>query len=282
MKLKPFAVVGVAAVASLASPAMAQVQPSFTDVKPTDWAYQAIVNLNTRYGCLAGYPNKTFQPGKTASRSDLSAMLNHCLDNLTVYIDERDSTTQGLLNTKITAVSNRLAAAEKVAASKAQGVGNYLGAGVLVDNQGVAGNSFSANRVVTGGTVQGRYVVTGFSNRNAVSVRPYVNFVGGPSGEIGSGGGLLASYDISVAKGRTGVSAANVYLGAGYQIPFANGTEANFQSAVGNRGQFVGAVGVEGRLTDAVVGFADLKFPTTNAGTGGYSPVFTTGVGFKY
>jgi hypothetical protein len=84
------------------------------------------------------------------------------------------------------------------------------------------------------------------------------------------------------------VSRANVYAGAGYQIPFVNETAANYQSAVGNRGQFVLALGVEGRISNSLVGFADLKFPTTNsansygATNGTYSPVFTTGLGFKF
>lgn len=164
----------------------------------------------------------------------------------------------------------------------AQGVGNYIGAGVTVNSQGVEGNGYGANRVITGGAVQGRYVAAGFSDGNAVSIRPYVNLAGGANGQIGAGGGVLASYDISVAKTRTGVSTTNVYLGAGYQIPFVNGTDTNYQSVVGNRGQFVGVVGIEGRLTDVLVGFADLKFPTVNSSEGGYSPVFTTGIGFKF
>ena len=28
----------------------------FSDVVPTDWAYQALSNLIERYGCVAGYP----------------------------------------------------------------------------------------------------------------------------------------------------------------------------------------------------------------------------------
>jgi hypothetical protein len=28
----------------------------FSDVRPTDWAYQALSNLVERYGCVAGYP----------------------------------------------------------------------------------------------------------------------------------------------------------------------------------------------------------------------------------
>lgn len=127
-----------------------------------------------------------------------------------------------------------------------------------------------------------------FKNQNAVSVRPYANFVGTPAGEIGAGGGALLSYDWSISRAASGVSRANIYTGVGYQIPFVNNTAANFQSAVGEKGQVVLALGVEGRLTNSLVGFADLKFPTTNAAnsygvTGGnYSPVFTTGLGFKF
>jgi len=32
----------------------------FSDVRPTDWAYQALSNLVERYGCVAGYPTGTF------------------------------------------------------------------------------------------------------------------------------------------------------------------------------------------------------------------------------
>ena len=33
----------------------------FSDVRPTDWAYQALTGLIERYGCVAGYPNGTYQ-----------------------------------------------------------------------------------------------------------------------------------------------------------------------------------------------------------------------------
>jgi hypothetical protein len=84
------------------------------------------------------------------------------------------------------------------------------------------------------------------------------------------------------------VSAANIYGGVGYQVPFVNNSEANFQSAIGERGQVVFVLGTEGRITNSLVGFADVKFPTTNAANsygatnGAYSPVFTTGLGFKF
>ena len=33
----------------------------FADVVPTDWPYQALVNLVETYGCVAGYPNGSFR-----------------------------------------------------------------------------------------------------------------------------------------------------------------------------------------------------------------------------
>jgi hypothetical protein len=35
----------------------------FSDLRPDSWAYQALTNLVSRYGCVAGYPNGTFQGG---------------------------------------------------------------------------------------------------------------------------------------------------------------------------------------------------------------------------
>jgi hypothetical protein len=281
MMIRSFIATSAIAATSVVAPAMAAV-PS--DVQPTDWAYQAIVNLNTRYGCLVGYPNGTFKPGQAATRAELAALVNHCLDNITAFQNAEDAKIAAALR----ATNARVTALEVAVAQKAQGVGNYLGAGVLLNQQGVAGNSYSAQRTVSGGTIQARYAVKTFTNQNAVSVRPYVNFVGSPAGQIGAGGGALVSYDWSVSRAKSGVSRANVYAGAGYQIPFVNNTDANYQSAVGNRGQAVLALGIEGRLTNSLVGFADLKFPTTNAGNsygatnGTYSPVFTTGLGFKF
>jgi S-layer homology domain len=280
---------GVVAATSIAAPAMAQVTSAsqLRDVQPTQWSYQAITNLVERYGCVAGYPNGTFRPGQPATRAELAALTNACLDRISEYQSAADAALAAALRAEfakeIAATNTRVTALEVAAAQKAQGVGNYLGAGVLLNQQGVAGNGFSAQKTVSGATIQARYAVKNFTNLNAVSVRPYANLVGSPAGQIGAGGGALVSYDWSVSRAKSGVSRANVYAAAGYQIPFVNNTAANFQSAVGNRGQFVLALGVEGRISNSLVGFADLKFPTTNASsTGTYSPVFTTGLGFKF
>jgi len=60
----------------------------FSDVQPTDWAYQALSNLIERYGCVAGYPNGTYQGGKAMSRFEAAALLNACLDRVSEVTDE--------------------------------------------------------------------------------------------------------------------------------------------------------------------------------------------------
>lgn len=286
--IRTFFAAGIAA--ALTSPVMAQVTSAsqLTDIQPTQWSYQAITNLVERYGCLSGYPDSTFRPGQPATRAELSALTNACLDRIVEFQTAEDAKLAAALRAEFATVSTRVSALEVVATQKAQGVGNYVGLGVLLNQQGIEGNDFSADRIISGATLQGRYAVKTFKNQNAVSVRPYLNAVAGPSGEIGTAGGAMLSYDWSIAR-RAGVSAANIYTGVGYQVPFVNDAEANFQSAVGDKGQVVLALGVEGRLTNSLVGFADLKFPTTNASNaygvtedGSYSPVFTTGLGFKF
>jgi hypothetical protein len=60
----------------------------FSDVRPTDWAYQALSNLVERYGCVAGYPNGTFRGGRALTRYEAAALLNACLDRVTEVTDE--------------------------------------------------------------------------------------------------------------------------------------------------------------------------------------------------
>lgn len=286
------AISAVTVIAPMAAMAQVTSVGQLRDVQPTEWSYQAISNLISRYGCVVGYPNGTFKPGQPATRAELAALTSACLDRITEFYTAADAQTAAALRVAfskdIAKTNSRVTALEVAAAKKAQGVGNYLGAGVLLDSQGVSGNGYTANRVVSGATVQARYAAKTFSNQNAVSVRPYANFVGSPSGQIGAGGGGLVSYDVSLAKAPSGVSKANLYGGVGYQVPFVNNTTSNYQSAVGNKGQVVLALGIEGRLTESLVGFADLKFPTTNAGNSygatnsAYSPVFTTGLGIKF
>jgi hypothetical protein len=60
----------------------------FSDVRPTDWAYQALSNLIERYGCVAGYPDGTYKGGRAMTRFEAAALLNACLDRVTEVTDE--------------------------------------------------------------------------------------------------------------------------------------------------------------------------------------------------
>ena len=60
----------------------------FSDIYPTDWAYQALSNLIGRYGCVAGYPNGTYRGNRAMTRFEAAALLNACLDRVTEVTDE--------------------------------------------------------------------------------------------------------------------------------------------------------------------------------------------------
>jgi hypothetical protein len=60
----------------------------FSDVKPTDWAFQALSNLIERYGCVAGYPDGTYRGQRAMTRYEAAALLNACLDRITEITDE--------------------------------------------------------------------------------------------------------------------------------------------------------------------------------------------------
>ncbi|MFM7549700.1 MAG: iron uptake porin [Cyanobacteriota bacterium] len=60
----------------------------FSDVRPTDWAFQALSNLIENYGCVAGYPDGTYRGAKAMTRYEAAALLNACLDRITEVTDE--------------------------------------------------------------------------------------------------------------------------------------------------------------------------------------------------
>ena len=59
---------------------------SCPDVKPTDWAFQALQSLVERYGCIVGYPDKTFRGNRATTRYEFAAGLNACLDRVNELI----------------------------------------------------------------------------------------------------------------------------------------------------------------------------------------------------
>jgi hypothetical protein len=58
------------------------------DVEPTSWAYEALRSLVERYGCIVGYPDRTYRGGKALTRWEFAAGLNACLNAIERLIQE--------------------------------------------------------------------------------------------------------------------------------------------------------------------------------------------------
>ncbi|MFH7244739.1 MAG: iron uptake porin [Spirulina sp.] len=57
-----------------------------TDVSPSDWAFQALQSLVENYGCIQGYPDRTFRGSRALTRYEFAAGLNACLDVMAALI----------------------------------------------------------------------------------------------------------------------------------------------------------------------------------------------------
>ncbi len=88
----------------------------FSDVKPGDWAYQALSNLVERYGCVAGYENGTYGGGKAMTRYEAAALLNACLDRVTEVTDEINRLMNDF-SKELTVINGRVAKLEKQSAA---------------------------------------------------------------------------------------------------------------------------------------------------------------------
>jgi hypothetical protein len=76
-----------------------------SDVRPTDWAFQALQSLVERYGCIAGYPDGTYRDNRALTRYEFAAGLNACLDQVTKLIG---SSTANFVTREDLAVLERL------------------------------------------------------------------------------------------------------------------------------------------------------------------------------
>ncbi len=86
------------------NPAMAQVTSvqQFSDVQPSDWAYEALAYLanseaeggldccRSGLDCLEGYPDGTFRGGRAMTRYEFAAGLASCLDAVVGRLDSLD------------------------------------------------------------------------------------------------------------------------------------------------------------------------------------------------
>ena len=73
------------------------------DVSPTDWAYEALRSLVDRYGCIAGFPDRTYRGSQPLTRYEFAAGLNSCLNQI-----ERLIASQGSVGSEDLDTINRL------------------------------------------------------------------------------------------------------------------------------------------------------------------------------
>lgn len=70
------------------------------DVNPSDWAYEALNSLASKYNCIAGYPDGSFRGNRPLTRYEFAAGLNACLQQLERMIGSNSSTvSEGDLQT---------------------------------------------------------------------------------------------------------------------------------------------------------------------------------------
>jgi hypothetical protein len=51
----------------------------FRDVSPNAWSFEALRNLVENYGCIAGYPDRTYRGDRALTRYEFAAGMNACL-----------------------------------------------------------------------------------------------------------------------------------------------------------------------------------------------------------
>ena len=59
----------------------------FSDIYPTDWAYQALSELVETYGCVSGFGDGTFRGNQPITRFQMAAILDSCLDSISAKVD---------------------------------------------------------------------------------------------------------------------------------------------------------------------------------------------------
>lgn len=61
------------------------------DISPTNWAYEALRSLSDRYGCIVGFPNRTYKRNQALTRYEFAAGLNACLNQIEGLITQNET-----------------------------------------------------------------------------------------------------------------------------------------------------------------------------------------------
>jgi len=165
-----------------------------SDVRPTDWAYQALASLVEKYGCIAGYPDGTFRGNRAATRYEMAAALNACLD----VISDRFATKEDL------------AALRKLMDEFAAELATLRG---RVDNLEARTAALEATQFSTTTKLSGLVTISG--QYGGATAGPVTNVVGAP-GPIGSlNPTVIAGVILSLNTSFTGADLLETSLATG-------------------------------------------------------------------
>jgi Carbohydrate-selective porin, OprB family len=257
-----------------------------TDVDPNSWAFQALKSIVERFGCLEGYPNKTYLGNKPTSRYEFAAGLNACLEKVNDLITSNTAnkaTKEDLATLKrlqdefaseLAALRGRVDALEaktKDIESKLFNVNSKLDASVVM---AITGGGASSDRTLlfapaTSGAYGDSQVAQFFAN-GAPGPGAGTNFTGFVSAAGGSANTSFAartSLNIRATfsgqdellirlRGVTGQAVDAVFPG----IASNNGTLFYAGGAAGSFDQSTGTVATNG---SALVSFDKLRYSTS-------------------
>ena len=261
-----------------------------SDVRPTDWAFQALQSLVERYGCIAGYPDKTYRGNRALTRYEFAAGLNSCLDRVNELIA---ASTADLVKKEDLATLQRLQ--EEFAAELAtlRGRVDSLEARTTTLEK----QQFSTTTKLIGNVVFG--VLGAFGGDKAVSSS--AGLVARPPGQSGAPGPTIVPAQprtkvndniifsdrvrLVLTSSFTGRDKLIARLQAGNTPSLADATGATssklaFQSASGNsvsinQLEYRFPIGDRGTAYLEAFGFLDLFVPTLHPLDGDYDTVLT-------
>jgi len=209
----------------------------FSDVYPTDWAYQALSNLIERYGCVAGYPNGTYRGNRAMTRFEAAALLNACLDRVTEVTDELKRLMKefeqelAILKGRVDGLEARvgeLEATQFSTTTKLKGSTTFvLGAVTANSSREAAANSFNSNWGAATFNYDTRLSFdTSFTGKDLLRTRLRAgNFGNSVFGGGAAGNGMEVAFE--EASGANSVGVDRVF----YQFPIGG----SFTATVGGR-----------------------------------------------
>ncbi|MEH1919717.1 iron uptake porin [Nostoc sp.] len=217
-----------------------------SDIKPTDWAFQALQSLVERYGVIAGYTDGTFRGDRALTRYEFAAGLNAALDRLNELIatsttdlvkredldtikklQEQFSPELAQLRGRVDSLETRTA---KLESTQFTTTTKLVGRGQIV-----IGSVFAGNNVVTktpaphNVTLQGSTSLrlnTSFNGRDSLGI----TLGGGNIESIGqTRAGLLGTYEGRTADNSSITFARNTITlgGVRYRFQPYQGTQVN-------------------------------------------------------